>query len=136
MTDRRRFILAHAQARQRAMQCVAEAPAGFIVDVREPARNLEQNALMWVLLQAFADQLPWPVNGRMEKLSAEEWKDILSAAFKQELQRVAPGISGGMVLLGLRTSKFGKREFGEFLEFIQATAADRGVVLEPSPEPA
>lgn len=133
MSERRRFILAHPLARQRAAQCVNDAPAGYIVEVREPARNLDQNALMWVHLQAFADQLEWPVNGRMCKLSPEEWKDLLSAAFKQELQRVAPGLNGGMVLLGLRTSKMGKREFADFITFIQATAADRGVELEEVP---
>jgi ABC-type Fe3+ transport system substrate-binding protein len=131
MTDRRRLILgAHPLSRGRAMKAVEVAPDGYIVDIREPARNLDQNALMWVYLQAFSDQLEWPVNGRMEKLAPEEWKDLLSAAFKQELQRVAPGLNGGMVLLGLRTSKFGKRQFADFITFIQATAADRGVTLE------
>jgi hypothetical protein len=133
VSDKRLFILAHPEARRRAMACVAEAPAGHVVTVQEPRRNLEQNALLWVLLQAFADQLEWPINGRMCRLEPEEWKDILSAAFRRETQRVAPGIDGGMVLLGLRTSKMGKREFGEFLEFVQATAADRGVELEEAP---
>lgn len=130
---KRRFIIAHAEARRRAVECVREAPDGYVVTVQEPTRNLEQNALMWVLLQAFADQLEWPVNGVMCRLAPEEWKDILTAAFRQELQRVAPGLGGGMVLLGMRTSKMGKRAFGEFLEFIQATAADRGVVLDEVP---
>jgi ABC-type Fe3+ transport system substrate-binding protein len=130
VAEKRRFVLVHALARQRAAQAVEDAPAGHIVTVQEPARNLDQNALMWVLLQAFADQLEWPVNGRMAKLAPEEWKDILSAAFKQELQRVAPGLNGGMVLLGMRTSKMGKAEFGEFIEFIQATAVERAVVFD------
>lgn len=127
---KRQFILAHAEARRRATECVSLAPDGYVVTVQEPTRNLEQNALMWVLLQAFADQIEWPVNGVMCKLAPEEWKDILTAAFRQELQRVAPGLGGGMVLLGMRTSKMGKRAFGEFIEFVQATAADRGVVLD------
>jgi len=130
---KRRFIIAHAEARRRAVEFVREAPAGYVVTVQEPTRNLEQNALMWVLLQAFADQLEWPVNGVMCRLAPEEWKDILTAAFRQELQRVAPGLNGGMVLLGMRTSKMGKRAFGEFIEFIHATAADRGVVLDEVP---
>jgi len=131
MSERRRFIVgAHPQSRGRALEHIRSVPDGYIVTVQEPARNLDQNALMWVYLQAFADQLEWPVNGRMSKLTPEEWKDLLSAAFKQELQRVAPGLNGGMVLLGLRTSKFGKREFADFITFIQATAADRGVELE------
>jgi len=30
----------------------------------------------------------------------------------------------------------GKREFAEFIEFIQSTAVDRGVTLEPEAVPA
>ena len=129
MSDKRIFVLAHKEARIRAVACVAEAPDGYVVTVREPTRSLDQNALLWVLLQAFADQLQWPVNGAMTKLDPEDWKHLLSAAFKQETQRVAMGLAGGMVMLGLRTSKMGKRQFAEFVEFVQATAADRGVVL-------
>ena len=130
MSDKRTFIVgAHPEARRRAVECVMEAPAGHVVTVQEPTRNLEQNALLWVLLQAFSDQLKWPVNGAMVKLAPEEWKDLLSAAFRQESQRVAMGLAGGMVMLGLRTSKMGKREFAEFIEFIQSVAADREVVL-------
>lgn len=102
----------------------------FELELRDVRRNSEQNALLWVWLTAFSEQLTWPVNGAMVKLSPEEWKDILSAAFKRESQRVAAGLDGGMVLLGMRTSQMGKREFGEFLEFVMATAAHRGVVLE------
>lgn len=130
MSEKRRFILAHAEARRRAQECIASAPDGYVVTVQEPARNLDQNALMWVLLQAFSDQLQWPVNGAMVKLTPEEWKDLLSAAYKRESQRVAMGLDGGMVMLGLRTSKLSKRQFGEFIEFIQSVAVDRGVELE------
>lgn len=125
------FKLVHQQARQNAARYVLrEAPADYVVTVKEPTRNLDQNSLMWVLLEAFSKQLLWPVNGAMVKLEPEEWKDLLSAAYRQESQRVAMGLNGGMVMLGLRTSKMGRREFAEFIEFIQATAADRGVALE------
>lgn len=136
MNDRRMFILAHPESRRRAMACVADAPDGFVVTVQEPRRNNDQNALLWVLLTAFSEQLEWPVNGAMVKLAPEEWKDLLSAAYKRESQRVAMGIDGGMVMLGLRTSKMGKREFAEFVEFIRATAAHRGVVFERDEVPA
>ena len=124
------FILAHPTARQRAVDAVRNAPDGFCVTVAEPSRNLEQNAAQWPILQAFADQLKWPVNGSMESLTAEEFKDILTAAFKRETVRVAMGLDGGMVMLGARTSQMGKREFSEWLEFLHSTAALRGVELE------
>ena len=125
------FKLVHRQARENVARYVLrEAPDDYVVTIKEPTRNLDQNALMWVLLEAFSQQLQWPVNGAMVKLEPEEWKDLLSAAYRQESQRVAMGLSGGMVMLGLRTSKMGRREFAEFIEFIRATAVDRGVVLE------
>jgi len=65
----------------------------------------------------------------MEWLLKEDWKDLLTAAFKQELARVAPGLDGGMVLLGQRTSKFGKKQFSDWLEFLHATAVARDVNL-------
>lgn len=125
------FKLVHQLARESAARYVLrEAPDDYVVTIKEPTRNLDQNALMWVLLEAFSQQLQWPVNGAMVKLAPEEWKDLLSAAYRQESQRVAMGLSGGMVMLGLRTSKMGRREFAEFIEFIQATAVDRGVMFE------
>ena len=125
-----RYIMAHQEARRRAMAAVADAPEGYVVRVDPPTRNAEQNALLWVLLDAFARQLVWPVNGGMVKLEPEEWKDILTAAFKQETQRIAMGLNGGMVILGMRTSKMGKRQFAEFVEFLQSVAVDRGVELD------
>ena len=129
MTDKRRFVLAHPQARQRAIECVAEAPDGWTVIVAPPKRSTSQNAMLWPLLECFAAQAEWPVNGRMTKLEAEDWKSILSAAYQRETQRVAMGLDGGLVILGLRTSKMSKARFSEFLEFIMATAADRGVAI-------
>jgi hypothetical protein len=124
------FIVgAHPMARRNAVQAVQNAPEGDCVTVGEPTRSLEQNAAQWPILEAFAEQLEWPINGRMSRLTAEDWKDLLSAAFKREQARVAPGLDGGMVLLGQRTSQFCKKEFSEWLEFLHATAVDRGVVV-------
>lgn len=127
---KRLFKLVHAQARQGAVQAIKEAPDGFVVTVAEPTRSLDANAAMWVILQAFADQLQWPVNGAMVWMTAEEWKDVLSAAYKRESVKVAMGLDGGMVMLGSRTSKFSVREMGEFIEFLGATAAARDVDLQ------
>lgn len=124
---KRYFILSHAQARQNALECVKTAPEGYAVTVAEPSRSLEANAAQWPILEAFSEQLQWPVNGERTWLSPEEWKDLLTAAFRKEVPNVALGLNGGMVLLGHRTSKFSKREFSDWLDFLHATAADRGV---------
>ena len=126
-----KVILAHHEARRRAIAAVAEAPDGYAVTIKAPTRNLEQNALLWVLLTAFSEQLKWPVNGEMVLLSPEEWKDVLTAAYRNEGLRIAAGLNYGMVVLGMRTSQLSKRKFAEFIEFVQSVAADRGVTLEP-----
>ena len=128
--DKRTFILAHQIARHRAVAAVAEAPEGYAITVSEPNRSLSQNAAQWPILEAFSEQLAWPVNGRMERMSKEEWKDVLTAAFRGENPRLAAGLNGGVVMLGQRTREFTKPEFSDWLEFLHATAADRGVELE------
>lgn len=118
---------------QRGIAAWLAAPNGYVMTIAPPKRTLEQNAAQWPVLACFAEQLQWPINGRLETLLSSEWKDILTAAFSQEAQRVSPGLNGGMVLLGQRTSEFGKSRFGEWLEFLHATAADRGIELTPAP---
>lgn len=118
---------AHPESRGRALEAVRTAPDGFVVQIKPPTRSLDANAAMWPILDAFSRQLQWPVNGKLERLTPEEWKDILSAAFMRETVRVAMGLDGGMVMLGLRTSTLPKAVFSELLEFMHATAAARGV---------
>jgi hypothetical protein len=128
MSEQRIFRFAHNQARRLAADFCMTAPEGWIARISEPTRTLDQNADQWPYLEAFASQLQWPVNGEKCWITADDWKDILTAAFRQEKVRIAQGIDGGMVLLGQRTSKWGKAEFSEWLEFLHATAAMRGVV--------
>lgn len=129
MSDKRTFILVHPQARANAVHAVQTTPDGYAVTIQEANRTLDQNAAQWPILESFSAQLTWPVNGQMVRMSSEEWKDVLTAAFQQETARLAMGLNGGVVMLGQRTSKFGKKKFGEWLEFLHAVAAQRGVVV-------
>ena len=130
MDDKRTFVLAHDLARRRAAAFVAdEAPAGWVVTVAAPTRNLGQNAAQWPYLDAFSKQLQWPVNGAMVFMEPAEWKEVLTAAFKGETVRLAMGLNGGVVMLGVSTSKMSKPVFSEWLEFLIATAAMRNVVV-------
>lgn len=47
VSERKQFVLAHQEARRRAMSAVAEAPPGYVVTVQEPNRSLDQNAAQW-----------------------------------------------------------------------------------------
>lgn len=121
MSEKRIYRLVHDEARRRARRDVESAPDGWIVTVSEPTRSLDQNALMWPLLEDIARQVEWYGN----RLTADEWKDVLTAALRKE--KVVPGINGGFVVLGQRTSKMGKREFSELVDLIYAFGAERGV---------
>jgi hypothetical protein len=119
--------LFNAAARQAACQAILAAPEGWIMKLSEPTRTLEQNAAQWPILDAFSKQLKWPVNGAMVWMEPEEWKDVLTAGFRKEQARLAMGLDGGVVMLGLKTREFGRREFSDWLEFLHATAAARDV---------
>lgn len=109
-------------ARNAACRHIKAAPEGHIFTIAEPTRTLEANAKMWAVLSEIAAQTDW----HGIKLSAEEFKDLLSAGLVKS--RVVPNIDGsGFVVLGQRTSKMSKREMGELLELIIAFGVDRGV---------
>ena len=128
--DRKHFVLTDPDVRKLAITHIMMARDGYHCIIQEPTRNLDQNAAQWPILEAFSDQLKWPVNGVMKNLDPEEWKAILTAAFRQEVPSIAPGLTGGIVMFGCRTREFSKREFSEWLDFLNATAAERGVNLE------
>ena len=106
-----------------------QASRRWILTIKPETRSQAQNRLMWPILQEFSKQLEWPINGHMVKMEPDDWKDVLTAAFKRETVRLAMGLDGGVVMLGQRTSKFTKAEFSEWTEFLYATAAARGVKL-------
>lgn len=130
MSDKKTVFLAGPEQRRYAKQLIDQAPKDYACTIQEKTRTLEQNAAQWPILEAFARQRRWPVNGQMVWMSDEEWKDVLTAAFKEETIRLAAGLRGGVVMLGQRTSKFGKKQFSEWLEFLHASASEMGVNIE------
>jgi hypothetical protein len=112
-------------ARLRASAWLGKAPIGTVITFAKPKRSLEQNALMWALLTDLADQLPW--HGL--KLSAEDYKDLLTAGLKRELRTVPNTDGNGFVMLGARTSDMSVPEMANFVEFILAFGALHGVTF-------
>jgi hypothetical protein len=96
--------------------------AGTTVEFRAPRRSLDQNNLLWSLLGQISKQVDW----YGQKLSSEDWKDVLTASLRRT--RVVPGIDAGtFVPLGMRTSQMTKQELGDLLELVYAFGAERGV---------
>lgn len=123
------FRFVHNEARRRAAEYCMNAPEGTIAEFKQASRTLDQNAAQWPILAEFSRQKQWPVNGEMCWLSSDEWKDILTAAFKKEQVRLAQGIDGGVVMLGRRTSKFSKKEFSDWLEYLHYCAENFEIEL-------
>ena len=76
---------------------------------------------MWARLGELSRQVNW----HGQKLTPDEWKDVMTAALKK--QRVVPGVDGGFVVLGMRTSQMNRAEMTELLELIAAFGAQQGV---------
>lgn len=121
------FQLSNPLARRNAARAIADAPDNYRVEIRPRTRSLDSNAKMWAMLADIAAQVKWPINGVLQALSAEDWKDILSASLSQE-NRIAQGVRGGFVMLGKRTSRMTVREMSELIEFMHAFGAEQNVV--------
>lgn len=101
-------------------------PVKVTLDEYKSKRSLEQNAKLWACLTDIARQVQWPVDGKLQYLTPDDWKDILTAGLHKS-QRVAQGVDGGFVMLGQRTSKMKVGEMVELIEFIQWFGAEKGV---------
>lgn len=125
MPERRTYRLVHAEARRRAVQDAQTAPDGWCVTVSEPTRSLEQNAAQWPYLEGFARQKELCINGVMQRVTSDDWKDVLTGCWNGEMRMAA--FDGKVIMLPQRTSHMGKRVFSEWLEFLIAMAAQSGV---------
>lgn len=122
-----------------------------VVTISEPTRTLEANARMWCLLTDLANQVGWRRarwrGDRMVEAGAyvlladeptalritkEQWKDIMTAAMSRP--QLFAGIDGGLVAVGLSTSRMSGRQIKELCALIEAFGAEKGVEFtEPPP---
>lgn len=87
----------------------------------EPTRTVEQNDRMWAMLGDVSRQVVW----YGKNLQPHEWKDVFSATIKK--QEAVPGIDGGFVIIGQRTSKMGVRMMSQMIELIMFFGDERQV---------
>lgn len=93
----------------------------MVMELRPEKRSDPQNRRMWAMLGEIAAQVDW----YGQKLTAEDWKHVLTASLTK--QRVAPGLDGGFVVLGLSTSKMTKVEMADLQTLMEAFGAQQGV---------
>lgn len=129
--ERQVFQLVSPQVRRNAAQAVMQAPDNYRVELRERTRTLDQNSVMWSCLTDLSKQVQWPVNGRLEWMTPDEWKDVITASLHQE-NKIAQGIRGGFVMLGRSTSRMGIKQMIEVIDFCHAFGAEKGVRWSPT----
>ena len=98
----------------------------LVLTIEQEKRSQEQNALMWSVLTDLSKQVMW----HGEKLTKDEYKDLLTAGLKK--QRAIPGIDGGFVVLGSSTSKMTKQEMTDLITLAHAFGDEREVKWSPT----
>ena len=115
------YILAHHEARRRAMAAVADAPEGYVIKVQPPTRSLDQNAKFHAICAELAGA-PWAGKPR----SAAEWKVLLvsghAVATKQGAE-IVPGLEGEFINIRESTASMSKARGSSLIEYAQAFAA-------------
>lgn len=91
------------------------------LEVRPEKRSDAQNRRLWAMLADISAQVDW----YGQKLTSEEWKDVMSASLKRT--KVVPGLDGGFVVCGQSTSRMTRAEMCELQELITAFGAQQGV---------
>ena len=115
-----RFILSNPVARKVAQMEIAQVPDGYVCEIKEPPRNLNQNAALHALIADIAEQKMWAG----EYITPEDWKRLMVAGWcraTNQQAKMVPAIDGhGFDVIYRRTSKLSKRECGELLDFVTA----------------
>lgn len=118
-----KFVLAHDQARQRAIRGVHDAPDGYVVTIKPPGRNLEQNAKFHALCSD-AEKLGMQWAGKPR--TAEQWKVLFvsgHAMATKEGTDMVPGLEGEFVNLRESTALMSKARSSSLIEYAQAYMA-------------
>ena len=133
---RNRFILVHPEARRRAMACVAEAAPGMVVIVEDPTKKRAQENYYHELIDAISAQSSYAG----KRWDRDDMKRILVDEFADEMRKAGTPLhndGGGLLIpsedgrrviqLGFQTRDFWVKEASDFIEFLQAWGALRGV---------
>ena len=129
---KRTIILAHPEARRRALEAVSQAGDGVVVTLADPTRNSEQNAKLHAMLWEIADRVGWAGKAR----SVETWKRLMCAAWLRaegHSIELLPALDGhGVDFVYSPTSQLSKAEMSSLIEYVNAWMAERPEFAEES----
>ncbi|MEB6533257.1 recombination protein NinB [Pantoea stewartii] len=128
--ETQRYLLRNSSIRQNCISAIQQLPANpdkpIEIVIQERKRSSDQNRRMWPLLHDLSAQVTW----YGQKYTPDDWKDLITALVaktKNEQQRTAPGIGGGVVMFGSRTSKMRVSEMVEVIEAIYWFGTEQNV---------
>ncbi|MGP2449052.1 recombination protein NinB [Pantoea stewartii subsp. indologenes] len=128
--ETQRYLLRNSSIRQNCISAIQKIPANpdklIEIVIQERKRSSDQNRRMWPLLHDLSAQVTW----YGQKYTPDDWKDLITALVaksKNEQQRTAPGIGGGVVMFGSRTSKMRVSEMVEVIEAIYWFGTEQNV---------
>lgn len=112
-----------------ATRIIADAPDGWIVTVKEPTRNLDQNARLWASLGDIADA---KLEGRI--WSPEVWKAAFMHARGHTVRFYEALDGAGMFPADNRSSRLTVRQMNDLITTVQEYG-DRHDVQWSEPNP-
>lgn len=133
MSDKRLFILAHAEARRRAGAAVADAPEGYSVAIAPPKRTSDQNAHFHALCSDLAKS---PVEWAGKRRNAAQWKVLLvsgHATLTKEGAEIVPGLEGEFVNIRESTALMSIKRGASLIEYTLAFCTMHDVSTEAIP---
>lgn len=129
------FFLVHDTARNNAHIAINNSPHGYMVQISEPTKKRIQEEKYHAMIGDIARQS----EHIGKKWDSDDMKRLLVDEFAEEMRiagtpihhdgRVIPSLDGKRIVqLGIQTRDFYVKEAAQFIEFLYAWGADRGVV--------
>jgi len=105
-----RVILPLTADRSRVIEMITRAPDGYVVEIRQPSRTLEQNALYWTQVHECAERVT--IEGK--RFTPQVWH----VYFKQRFLpgRIIELPNGQIMEQDPTTTELTKEEFSLFIE--------------------
>ena len=115
-------LIMRPQTRPIAHQMIDAVPDGYVVNVREPKRTLDQNAKMWAMLSDVSRAKP---EGRV--WDTNTWKAAFMHSLGHEIMW-QPGLDGQTPFpAGFKTSRLSKAQMADLITCIYEYGDRHGV---------
>lgn len=120
------YRLVHETARSRAAAAVMSAPDGWVVEVKEPTRNLEQNAKFHAICSDVARQAEF----MGKKRTALQWKVLFISGHAMATgigAEIVPGLEGEFVNIRESSAGMSVKRMCSLIEYVLAWCSDKDV---------